>query len=133
MTEAGGFKRVFELPHLRRFAIVKRAFAHHAQVWRAPGVRPPAQELQLVVWFGEHPPIGHGEIADATRLHYAADLEQVPVLRISIADVLDDVVGDHHIEAGVVEGQLGPVNLPPVAAVVNQAIVDHVDTGNIAL
>jgi len=63
------------------------------------------QHGHLEVRLDQRPPRRRREVTDPARAQDAVDLVQVHLLGGAIADVLDDVVGHHDVEARVVEGQ----------------------------
>src|SRR5579875_3373439 len=132
ITKAGGVEHAFQLAHLEGPAVVKGALAHQAQTGRAPRMRPPAQKFQLVVRFGEHPAIGHRKVADAIGFHHPMNLEKMAALRAGITDMLDHVVGDDYIEAGVGERQFDTLHQPVCVAIPDKPVVAHVHRSHLA-
>lgn len=74
-------------------------------------MRPPDQEFQSVMGFGEHPAVGHREVTGAVRFHDPPNFGQMPMLRIGFTHMLDDVVGDDYVKASCSKRKLDTLDL----------------------
>ena len=117
-------------PDLRRpqgQTVVVTAATAGAQVARGPGRWQPGQQRQPVVGLDQAPAVGHREVHRTAGLEHPRDLRQVQSLGGAVADVLDDVVGNHQVEARRIERQCGALDPPEYEALAHLAGVGDID------
>jgi hypothetical protein len=79
------------------------------------------------VWLLNLPAIWNSKVTDALRLEHSEQFSQVEQLRIGLADMLENVVGDDDVERAVLERQARTIDYRKVVTVLNLPAVVDID------